>query len=85
MSVHNLLSAPVTAEVLALGSGRLGSVAAGLLGLSGVVFALARVKQDPLVALTAYGLTAAIGPDRIFPTLPTAVTAYREWRGTDPR
>ncbi len=51
----------------------------------GVVFALARVKQDLLVALTAYGLTAAIGPDRIFPTLPTAVTAYREWRGTDPR
>jgi MFS superfamily sulfate permease-like transporter len=49
----------------------------------GVVFALARVKQDLLTALTAYGLTAAVGPDRIFPTLPTAVTAYRDWRRTD--
>jgi len=45
----------------------------------GVVFALARVKQDLLAALDAYGLTAAIGPDRIFPTLPTAVAAYRDW------
>ena len=51
----------------------------------GVVFALAGVKRDLLVALTAYGLTAAIGPDRIFPTLPTAVAAYREWLRTDRR
>jgi high affinity sulfate transporter 1 len=50
----------------------------------GVVFALARVKQDLLVALDAYGLTAAIGAGRIFPTLPTAVAAYREWRRTQP-
>ncbi|MEU4215739.1 sulfate permease [Actinoplanes sp. NPDC026623] len=46
----------------------------------GIVFALARAKQDLLAALGAYGLTATIGPDRIFPTLPTAVAAYREWR-----
>jgi sulfate permease, SulP family len=50
----------------------------------GVVFALARVKQDLLAALDAYGLTAAIGPDRVFPTLPTAVAAYRDRHRTDP-
>ncbi len=49
----------------------------------GVVFALARVKQDLRTALDAYGLITAIGPDRIFPTLPTAVAAYRDWRRSD--
>ncbi|MFF4979137.1 SulP family inorganic anion transporter [Streptomyces sp. NPDC001046] len=46
----------------------------------GIVFALARVKQDLLDDLTAYGLTDTVGPERIFPTLPTAVAAYRQWR-----
>nr|WP_237524982.1 STAS domain-containing protein [Streptomyces sp. SID5643] len=46
----------------------------------GIVFALARVKRDLLADLTAYGLTDTVGPERIFPTLPTAVAAYREWR-----
>jgi MFS superfamily sulfate permease-like transporter len=50
----------------------------------GIVFALARVKQDLAVALDAYGLTAAVGADRIFPTLPTAVDAYRRWRAESP-
>ncbi|MFF4486421.1 SulP family inorganic anion transporter [Streptomyces sp. NPDC001544] len=45
----------------------------------GVVFALARVKQDLLDDLDAYGLTDSVGTDRIFPTLPTAVAAYRHW------
>ncbi|MDX2530934.1 MULTISPECIES: SulP family inorganic anion transporter [Streptomyces] len=45
----------------------------------GIVFALARVKQDLLDDLTAYGLADTVGSERIFPTLPTAVTAYREW------
>ncbi|CAM5710476.1 putative sulfate transporter [Streptomyces alboniger] len=45
----------------------------------GIVFALARVKQDLLDDLEAYGLTDSVGKDRIFPTLPTAVTAYRTW------
>jgi MFS superfamily sulfate permease-like transporter len=48
----------------------------------GIVFALARAKQDLLAALGAYGLTTTIGPDLIFPTLPTAVAAYRDWRQT---
>jgi sulfate permease, SulP family len=46
----------------------------------GVVFALARVKRDLLDQLDAYGLTDTVGLDRIFPTLPTAVAAYQEWR-----
>ncbi|MFD5919627.1 SulP family inorganic anion transporter [Kitasatospora sp. NPDC058201] len=51
----------------------------------GVVFALARVKQDLRADLDAYGLTDSVGTDRIFPTLPTAVTAYRVWAsGGDP-
>ncbi|MEV6613114.1 sulfate permease [Streptomyces sp. NPDC051051] len=45
----------------------------------GIVFALARVKQDLLDDLTAYGLTETVGRDRVFPTLPTAVAAYRTW------
>ena len=45
----------------------------------GVVFALARVKQDLLDDLEAYGLTDSVGKDKIFPTLPTAVAAYRTW------
>ncbi|WP_405876968.1 sulfate permease [Streptomyces sp. NBC_01384] len=50
-----------------------------------VVFALARVKQDLRDDLDAYGLTEAIGTDRIFPTLPTAMSGYLEWlrRGGD--
>ena len=45
----------------------------------GVVFAMARVKQDLLVALEAAGLVDRVGADRIYPTLPTAVRAYVDW------
>lgn len=45
----------------------------------GIVLALARVKQDLLEDLTAYGLVDTVGGDRVFPTLPTAVAAYRTW------
>ncbi|GAQ50379.1 putative sulfate transporter/MT1781 [Streptomyces acidiscabies] len=51
------------------------------LGRRGVVFALARVKQDLLADLRAYGLVESVGEERIFPTLPTAVAAYRAWEG----
>lgn len=47
----------------------------------GVVFALALVRQDLLDDLEAYGLADSVGTDRIFPTLPTAVAAYRTWLG----
>ncbi len=45
----------------------------------GTVFALARVKQDLLDDLAAFGLVEKVGGERIFPTLPTAVAAYRQW------
>ncbi|MFF5361971.1 SulP family inorganic anion transporter [Streptomyces scabiei] len=44
----------------------------------GIVFALARVKQDLLDDLKAYGLLDSVGTEHIFPTLPTAVAAYRD-------
>jgi sulfate permease, SulP family len=43
----------------------------------GIVPALARVKQDLLTDLRSSGLRDRIGDDRIFPTLPTAVDAFR--------
>ncbi|NUL03042.1 sulfate permease [Streptomyces lunaelactis] len=45
----------------------------------GIEFAMARVKQDLRDELDAYGLSASVGEDRIFPTLPTALAAYRSW------
>ncbi|MEU0539759.1 SulP family inorganic anion transporter [Nocardia sp. NPDC005978] len=43
----------------------------------GVVFAMARVKRDLREALDASGLTDRIGRERLYPTLPTALTAFR--------
>ncbi|MFD5177683.1 SulP family inorganic anion transporter [Nocardia sp. NPDC058379] len=43
----------------------------------GVVFAMARVKQDLRDDLDASGLTERIGPGLLFPTLPTAIEAFR--------
>ena len=51
----------------------------------GAVFALARVKQDLLARLRAFGLADKIGEDRLFPTLPTAVEAYRKWAASTVR
>jgi hypothetical protein len=48
------------------------------------VFALARVKQDLLARLEAFGLADKIGADRLFPTLPTAVEAYELWASQNP-
>jgi SulP family sulfate permease len=45
-----------------------------------MVVALARVKQDLRAELAPTGLLEQIGEDRIFPTLPTAVEAFRDWR-----
>jgi SulP family sulfate permease len=49
------------------------------LGARGIELALARVKQDLAVQLDRAGLLEKIGPDRMFPTLPTAVQGYRDW------
>lgn len=42
----------------------------------GVVLALARVKRETLDALDEAGVLDAVGRDRVFATLPTAVAAY---------
>jgi sulfate permease, SulP family len=46
----------------------------------GIVFAMARVKQELREALAAAGMIDTIGEDRLFMTLPTAVEAYRNRR-----
>ena len=51
---------------------------------AGTVFALARVKQDLLARLQAFGLASKIGAERLFPTLPTAVDAYEKWAREHP-
>jgi SulP family sulfate permease len=55
----------------------------------GVVLALARVKHDLAADLERGGIVAAVGAERIFPTLPTAVEAYVAWyverHGVPPR
>jgi SulP family sulfate permease len=50
----------------------------------GIVVAMARVKQDLLDDLQAYGLADSIGHTRLFPTLPTAVAAYEDWAREQP-
>jgi sulfate permease, SulP family len=42
-------------------------------------FGMARVKQDPVVRLEAFGLAAKIGQDQLLPTLPTGVAAFQQW------
>jgi len=45
----------------------------------GIVLALARVKQDLRDVLAPSGFLDRLGADRVFYTLPTAVTAYLRW------
>lgn len=45
----------------------------------GVGFAMARVKQDMWDSLNAAGFIEKVGQELIFPTLPTAVSAYARW------
>ncbi|MEV6493524.1 sulfate permease [Actinoplanes sp. NPDC051633] len=73
-----VLNAEANVEVDSTGLDAVEALRAELTG-RGIVFGLARVKQDLLDSLTAYGLTEAVGRERIFPTLPTAVAAYQEW------
>ncbi|QXJ20951.1 sulfate permease [Actinomadura graeca] len=71
-----VLNVEAITEVDSTGLDALEEVRAELTG-RGITFALARVKQDLLADLRAYGLAAKIGEDRLFPTLPTAVEAFR--------
>jgi sulfate permease, SulP family len=54
----------------------------------GIVFALARVKFELREILASTGFLDRVGEDRVFMTLPTAVTAYKQWyaasHGDDP-
>ncbi len=45
----------------------------------GIVFAMARVKWEIREQLAAAGFLDAVGEDRVFATLPTAVRAFAEW------
>jgi SulP family sulfate permease len=45
----------------------------------GIVFALARVKWEVREQLGAAGFLEAVGPDRVYATLPTAVEAFAAW------
>ena len=49
----------------------------GALAERGVVLAIARIKQDLRESLAPSGILDRIGEDHLFPTLPTAVEAYR--------
>ena len=73
-----LLNAEANVEVDITASTRSSGCGATWTG-AGVVLALARVKQDLLDDLRSAGLVDAIGTDRMYATLPTAVTAYLAW------
>lgn len=49
----------------------------------GIQFAMARVKQDMRDSLAAADFIAKVGEGRIFPTLPTAVSAYAAWHESE--
>ena len=49
----------------------------------GVVFAMARVKQDLLAELEPSGLLERIGREHLYPTLPTAIDAFHARGGED--
>lgn len=49
----------------------------------GIVFAMARVKQDLRDALEAAGMLGKIGSERLFMTLPSAVDAYERSRANN--
>ena len=49
----------------------------------GIVFAMARVKWELRSDLERIGLLERIGENRLFPTLPTAVDAFRSWQDDD--
>lgn len=49
----------------------------------GIVFGMARVKHELHEALEAAGMLEEIGEENIYPTLPTAVAAYRDRVQTD--
>ena len=49
----------------------------------GIIFAIARMKQDLRSDLERTDLLLRIGEDHLFPTLPTAVEAFRQWQAQE--
>ena len=77
-----LLNAEANVEIDSTAAEALGALHAEL-QRRGVVLALARVKHELHDDLRAAGLLEAVGSDRIFMTLPTAVDAFHRWSGCD--
>jgi SulP family sulfate permease len=74
-----LLNMEANAEVDITGLDALDRVRAHCVN-EGVIVALVRVKHEILEDLRRHGVAARIGEDRIYPTLPTAVQAFIDWR-----
>jgi MFS superfamily sulfate permease-like transporter len=49
------------------------------LAARGVQLALTRVKRELSAQLEAAGVLAVLGPGHLYPTIPTAVAAFRAW------
>ncbi|CUR57098.1 putative sulfate transporter [metagenome] len=77
-----LLNAEAIGEVDLTGADALETLRAEL-AAKGIVLALARLKQDPRDALQPSGVLDRIGEDHIFPTLPTALEAFRAATGRE--
>ncbi|GAA2026551.1 SulP family inorganic anion transporter [Terrabacter terrae] len=73
-----LLNAEANTEVDLTAADALETVRSTLAERS-VRFAMARVKEDLRRSLQASGFVGKVGPDMVFPTLPTAVAAYAAW------
>jgi SulP family sulfate permease len=73
-----LLNVEANVDVDVTGADALESLRAKL-ATRGIVFAVARLKQDLRDQLQPTGLLDRIGPDHLFATLPTAVEAFHAW------
>lgn len=49
----------------------------------GIVVAIVRAKSELVDAMERHGVAQEIGADRMYPTLPTAVAAFRKWERGD--
>ena len=54
------------------------------LAARGIRLVLARVKNDLRIRMARYGVVEVIGGGNMYPTLPTAVEAYRAWAARHP-
>lgn len=50
----------------------------------GIRFAIARLNEEALAQLERAGIIDAVGREYVFPTLPTAISAFEEWSVSHP-